>query len=176
MNKKVLLFLTAILLSVALLPSCMSYKTIPLKGTYSDGNFEEYSDKNFNAVWDNVIDFFAKRGLPIKIIDRSSGLIISGEATMPYTRENSKGELIDKTAWVVVHRIIDPANKKTVPYQSVTAEWNVRIKEVSGKTLVNVNMVNPYYTAVGDDRRTMFKKGSFQSTGVFEKMIYDIVK
>ncbi|MEP7373199.1 MAG: hypothetical protein ABI675_07375 [Chitinophagaceae bacterium] len=83
-------------LTFLLLSSCTSYKTIALKGSYSDGNFEAYSEKNKDQVWDNLIDFFAKNGISIRIIDRSSGLITSGETRAPITRENSKGELIDK--------------------------------------------------------------------------------
>lgn len=169
---------TAILLSVFFfLSSCFSLKTFPLQGSYSDGNFEGYSEKSKDVVWDNIIDFFAKSGISIRIIDKSSGLITSGETAIPWTRENSKGELIKKEAWVVIQKVVDSRTRKPVPYYSVTAEWNVRIKESNGKTLINVNLVNPtYLTLEVGGSRSLFKKGSFQSTGVFEKMIYDLVK
>lgn len=164
------------ILIVITLTSCLpSYKTIPLKSTYSDGNFEEYSDKTKDQVWDNVIDFFAKAGLSIRIIDRASGLIISGQTSLKTTYENTKGELVKKDAWVVVAKTIDQY-KKVVPATSVTGEWNVRLKEVNGKTLINVNLVSPTYIGYTTNVSTAFKKGSIQSTGVFEKMIYDIVK
>lgn len=165
-----------VLIGFSFLSSCVSYKTIPLKGSYSDGNFEGYSEKSKDVVWDNLIDYFAKTGISIRIIDRSSGLITSGETWVPITRENSKGELINKDAWVVVQKVIDVNTKKVVGYSNVTTEWNVRIKEVDKRTLINVNMVNPSYTSTVDSRRTFFKKGTFQSTGVFEKMIYEKIK
>ncbi|HEV7622373.1 MAG TPA: hypothetical protein VGO09_11590 [Flavisolibacter sp.] len=48
--------------------SC-AYKVIPLKNNYSNGNFEAATNKNKEQVWDNIIDFFAKNGLSIRIID-----------------------------------------------------------------------------------------------------------
>ena len=96
---------------ITLFSSCLSYKVIPLKGTYSDGNFEGYSDKRKDIVWDNIINFFAKSGISIRIIDRSSGLITSEESSIEFTRENTKGELLKKDAWVVIYKLIDP-NKK----------------------------------------------------------------
>lgn len=164
------------LFALSLILSC-TFKTVPLKGNYSDGNFEGYSEKSKEVVWDNIIDFFAKNGLSIHVIDKSSGLITSGKSLVPYTKENSKGELINKDAWVVIHKIIDPGSRKSIAYYNVTAEWNVRIKEMDSRTVINVNLVNPSYaiTDQGASNR-MFNKGSFQSTGVFEKLIYDKVK
>ena len=109
--------------------------------------------------------------------DKSSGLITSGRSLISYTKENSKGELINKDAWVVIYKIIDPGSRKSISYYNVTAEWNVRIKEVDNRTVINVNLVNPSYAAIlGGVSNRMFEKGTFQSTGVFEKLIYDKVK
>lgn len=136
-----------------------------MKGTYSDGNFEGYSDKRKDIVWDNIINFFAKSGISIRIIDRSSGLITSEESSIEFTRENTKGELLKKDAWVVIYKLIDPNTKKQIPYYNVTAEWNVRIKESSGKTLINVNLVNPGYSVSElASSKKFFTKGTFQST------------
>ncbi len=86
-----------------------------MKGTYSDGNFEGYSDKRKDIVWDNIINFFAKSGISIRIIDRSSGLITSEESSIEFTRENTKGELLKKDAWVVIYKLIDPNKKNKFP-------------------------------------------------------------
>jgi len=168
--------LISLLVTVAFI-SC-EMKVIPLKGKYTDGNFEAYSDKSKDVVWDNLIDFFAKRGISIKIIDRSSGLIIAGATRMPWSYENSKGIIIHKDAWIVIRKVIDPGSRKPIDPISVSGEWNVRIKEMSGKTLINVNLVNPEYSYSYQSRNTQttFKPGAFQSTGNFEKMIYDQVK
>jgi hypothetical protein len=155
----------------------MSVKTIPLKGTYSNGNFEKTTSMSKDAVWENIIEFFAKNGLPIKLIDRSSGLIISNESYLTWTFENSKGQLQNPQAWVVLAKQINPNNKTPIKYQVVTGEWNVRIKSTpANETLINVNLVNVKYTSMFTTTATQFIPGMFQSTGVFENRIYDTIK
>lgn len=167
--------ITAILLSVVLI-SC-SVKTIPLKGEYEKGSYTGQSSRSKDAVWESIIDFFAVKGIPIKLIDRSSGLIISDRSEMTYTHENSKGELMDKTAWIVLEKTIDPGSRKIIKFYNVTAEWNIRIKDSDGKTSINVNLVNPTHTAFfGEGKVVGFKQGSFQSTGVFERQVYEIIE
>lgn len=175
--KKIYFFTIAILLFC----SC-SYKTIPLKNNYSNGNFEEYSIKSVDEVWSNIIEFFAKGGISIKIIDKSSGLIVSDKTEMTWTYENKKGELVNPEAWLVIAKLIDPANQKPVKPESINGEWNIRIKQSGEKTLININLVNPTYSTyrVSGGVRSLvaynFKKGLFQSTGEFEKWIYETIK
>jgi hypothetical protein len=155
----------------------MSIKTIPLKNTYSNGNFEKTADAMKDTVWDNIIDFFAKNGLPIKLIDRSSGLIISSESYLTWTFENNKGQLQNPKAWVVLAKQINPNNKQPIKYQSVTGEWNIRIKSISDhQTLINVNLVNTKYSSPFSETVKQFTPGTFQSTGVFENWIYETIK
>ncbi len=152
-------------------------KAYPLKGTYTNGNYEQLSDKTKDQVWDNIIDFFAKNGIGIKIIDRSSGLIISGETTLTWSYENSKGELLNKDAWVAIYKIYDPGSRIVYKPYLVTGEWNIRIKEQSGKTLININLVNPSYTlSQTSASKSIFQKGYLQSTGNFEKWVYGNIK
>ena len=81
-----------LLISIAaLLFGCVSYKTVPLKNTYTNGNFEAASENTKEKVWDNIIDFFSKNGLSIRIIDRSSGLIVSNETALTWTYETKEG-------------------------------------------------------------------------------------
>jgi hypothetical protein len=152
-------------------------KVYPLKGTYTNGNFEQYSDKSKDKVWDNIIDFFAKNGISIKIIDRSSGLIISGETSLTWSFENNKGQLEKKDAWVAIYRMYDPGSRLTYKPYLVTGEWNIRIKEQNEKTLININLVNPSYTlTITSPNKTSFQKGYLQSTGNFEKWVYENIK
>ena len=170
---KILCLLFVVCLSSCYVPS----KIIPLKGTYSDGNFEEYSDKSKDEVWDNIIEFFAKSGVTIRIIDRSSGLIISGTTALTWTYEDTKGVPVKKDAYVVIQKVIDGNTKKPIRPIMVTGEWNIRIKEKDGKTLINVNLVNPsYQSSATDNVPTIFKKGAIQSTEVFERLIYEKIK
>jgi hypothetical protein len=172
--------LIAALFLTTLIVSC-TYKTVPLKGKYSDGNFEAYSDKSKDQVWENIIDFFSKKGLSIKIIDRSSGLIVSGESVLPWSYEDKNGKVEKKDAWVVIQKIIDPGTRKPIMPFRVTGEWNIRIKEKDGKTLIAINLVNPSYASSGaygspSKTPTMFEQGTLQSTGNFEKLVYEQIK
>ena len=171
---KITFLLSAFLIVLA--TSCTP-KAYPLKGTYTNGNFEAYSEKSKDAVWDNIIEFFAKNGISIRIIDRSSGLIVSGETELTWSFENKKGELENKDAWVAIYRLYDPGSRQTYKPYLVTGEWNIRIKEQNNKTLININLVNPTYTRVMTSPvKTTFQKGYVQSTGVFEKWVYEKIK
>lgn len=181
-----LFIITSIVLS-----SCFSSKIIPLKGKYPSLPIQVTTEKDFAFVWDKIIDLFAQRGLPIKIIDRSSGLIICDKTVLKTTIENSKGLLDDNEAWIVVPKTHDPGlnrdvavsgsssgvySKKMLP-NDVNGEWNVRVKSENGKTLVNVNIVNVRYEDYnGQGYSKNINIQSFASTGVFEKLILDSIK
>jgi hypothetical protein len=157
--------------------SCVSSKVIPLKGTYSNGNFEAVTSTPKDKVWDNIIDFFTKKGLSIRIIDRSSGLIISNESELTWTYEDKNGKLVKPDAFIAISKVISLSNNKPVNPTMITGEWNIRIKDASGgQTSIAVNLVNPKYITPFNPTATAFKQGAFQSTGIFEKTIYDIVK
>ncbi|MEJ7739596.1 MAG: hypothetical protein WKF97_19400 [Chitinophagaceae bacterium] len=155
-----------------------AYKITPLKGLYSDKPFEIVSDKSKDRVWDKLIDFFAQKGLSIKIIDRRSGLIISDKSALTWTFEDSKGKLINPSAWIVIEKTVDPGPNKVIKPSSVAGDWNVRIKDLpNNKTVINVNLVN-----IRAKRESVSKYGISEyeikalSTGNFEKLISDIIK
>ena len=176
MTRLKLLF-SATIVATLLLTGC-AYKITPLKGTYLDKPFEIISDKSKDQVWDKLIDFFAQKGLSIKIIDRSSGLIISDRSALTWTFEDSKGKVIDPLAWIVIEKTVDPGPNKVIKPSSVAGDWNVRIKELSNnKTSINVNLVN-----IKAKREYVSKYGVSEyeikalSTGNFEKLISEQIK
>lgn len=163
--------------SMFLLAGC-AIKTIPIKGKYLDKPYEVISDKSKEQVWDKIIDFFAQKGLSIRIIDKSSGLIISDKTALTWTFEDSKGNLINPDAWIVIEKSIDPGPNKLIKPASVSGDWNIRIKELpDNKTSINVNLVNikaksgyqGKYAANEYDIKAL-------STGNFEKLITDQIK
>jgi hypothetical protein len=169
---KTFLFLLTICLA-----GCMSIKTVPLKGAYTNGNFEKTTDKSKDQVWDNIIEFFAKNGLPIKLIDKASGLIVSSESELTWTFEDKKGQLLKPDAWIVIAKQINPNNQKPIKPTIITGEWNIRVKQNSPtETLINVNLVSPKYVTAFTQVATQFSKGTFQSTGNFENWIYNTIK
>ena len=160
-----------------------SLKTIPIKGTYLKTPYIITSDKNFEQVWDKLIDLFAQKGLPIKIIDKNSGLIISEKLILPITIELKSGQLKNPSAFIVVAQVYDPGSRKYYPigryYNSifgVSGEWNVRIKKNDDKTIINVNLVNVTYEyeLAHVPKQILLKE--YQSTGVFENLIADAIK
>ncbi len=164
------------------LTQCTS-KIAPVTKTYQDKPYEIISDNNRDIVWDKIVDFFAKKGLSIKLIDRSSGLIVSDETNLTYTHEDDKGNLKNPKAWVVLNRIYRYGSKLYIEPSTVTGEWNIRIKSTpENKTNINVNLVNIKYTFLNSsglpDKYSLDyrNKSSGQSTGQFEALIAGNIK
>jgi hypothetical protein len=150
-----------------------------LKGNYQNTPYQIETTKSFDEVWSNVIDMFATKGLSIKIIDKSSGLIISDKTSFisSFTYENKEGLLIKPNAFIVINMIksLGVVFHPTI----ITGEWNIRIKKNEEKTLINVNLVNinAMYTSPptqSSPARTLNLEA--KSTGVFEKIIADIIR
>jgi hypothetical protein len=166
---------------VVFLAGC-SVKQFPVKNQYLAGPYQTTSSSSKDETWEKIIDFFSQKGLPIKLIDKSSGLIVSEASNLPVTVEGNQGNLSDPNAWVVVPAVNDKFKKKLIiaPYHgNVTGEWNIRIKSTDeNKTLINVNLVNLKYKV----REPMANYERFidattaKSTGSFEKLVADYVK
>jgi hypothetical protein len=107
---------------VILLIQC-SPKIVPIKITYQIKPFEAISDNNKDVVWDKIVDFFAKNGLSIKLIDRSSGLIVSDATKLTYTHENAKGDVLNPLAWVVLNKVYKAGNRLYIEPLTITGEW-----------------------------------------------------
>jgi hypothetical protein len=180
---KMLLAGTILIISITLY-SC-AFKTIPIKGQYPEGPYQDTTTLTKDAVWDKIIDFYAQKGLSIKIIDRSSGLIISDRTVLTTTFEDNKGQPIKPAAWIVLPKTINPNDRKPFAPGLITGEWNIRIKELSDKrTSINVNLVNINGTEeiiakVGTSYKTTKQAiplTRYKSTGNFEKMITEYIK
>ncbi len=175
MKKKFFAFVIAVTLT-----SCFG-GMIPLKGKYQDAPFQATSTNNKEVVWGKVIDMFAQKGLSIKIIDKSSGLIVSERSKLLWTYEDKNGQLENSDAHIVIEKpkkqgvgVINPQEPL-----AVTGEWNIRVKDSdNGGTLINVNLVNIKQTIPGANRYSGNQEVSVSgtSTGNFEKIIYDTVK
>lgn len=145
--------------------------------------FQIETDKKFDEVWSNLIDLFAQKGLPIKIIDKSSGLIISENGELTYTIELDNGKLKNKDAFIVVPKIYNPGSRKIYPINSymqssepIYGEWNIRIKTVDNKTMINVNIVNVFYSYYLGAHIYKQPLTDYKSTGVFENLIAQTIK
>lgn len=172
MYKLLLFFFFSLMLS-----SCAP-KVYILKGSYPAPPIIYNSEKNFETVWSNVIDLFAQKGVPIQLVDKASGLIVSGSASLTWSFEDKTGNLIKKDAWVALPKIIDKGNNKLIKPYAVYGSWNIRIKADGGKTSINTNLYNisAVYNNVAAYTKPAMAISDGRSTGNFEKFIYDIVK
>lgn len=179
--KQITIKSSLLLFSILLLNSCVSIQNIPLKGNYLDKPYQTVSNKSFEQVWTNIIDLFATKGLSIKLIDKSSGLIISEKTSFlnDYTFEDKTGNLENKEASVVLNKIGYSGNKSFKP-EKITGEWNIRIKDNgNNETLVNVNLTNIDATLfIAGSKYSPASTLTFngKSTGKFEELISTLIK
>lgn len=168
-----------LVISLMLILSGCSIERYELSGDYSNEPTIITSTKSFDSVWSNVIDLFATKGLSIKIIDKSSGIIVSEKSSFldHYTFEY-KGKLEYPKKWIVLESIYVMGNQWEP--DKLTAEWNVRIKSIpSGGCTVNVNLTNIEATKHFDASKYSAASNydiKGYSTGVFENKIASIVK
>lgn len=157
-----------------LLISCAP-KITPIKGDYLNKPYSITSDQNKDAIWDKIIDLFAQKGISIKLVDRSSGLIVSDKTALTYSWEDTKGALVKKDAWVVIPKVFDRGSMKLIKPSIIIGDWNIRIKATpDNKTAINVNLVNIRGSYLLDSHTEVPIDG--KSTGAFEQMIADNIK
>ena len=162
-------------LSLILMTSCVSY--VSLTKNYKESIIKE-SVINSNSYWDNIIDFFAENGIPIKNMDKQSGLIISDEFTIPtkyITGENENGNLINPNAWIASGYWNNGPYKlgphgDLIPKCKVTFVVRIR-QDVNAKIFVNLNVLdcNHFFKGNGTLPSHTWEFNDVQSTGVFEK-------
>ena len=168
-------------IAIIILASCITVKSYPIRGNYPAQPFEISSTQTFDQAWDKLIDLFAQKGLPIKIIDRSSGLIISDRTALKATNEDKNLLPRDKNSWIVVPYVYSFAKNKKVSMESVPnvyGEWNVRIKKMAEGVLINVNIVNVVTEEPASYKTpaTLVRIPDYKSTGVFENIIATFIK
>lgn len=176
--------------------SCHIPKPLAVQGTnYPKLPILVKSDKSFEDVWGNIIDLFAQNGISIKIIDKSSGIIISDKTEFISTTEDDNNNIVNPDAHIVVGHKFDPGSNKYVPInRSLThgknlypiyGEWNIRVKMDGNECIVNVNIVNltydePQSTSINSSNVFLVSRkilpDFFRTTGVFENKIAEIIK
>src|SRR5580658_10591431 len=94
------------LFCLLLIYSC-SYKFAPLRGNYPDRPFISFTTKPVDYVWNKIIELSSQNGLPIKIVDKSSGLIVFEKCRLSFTCEDKNGKLLNRAAFIVVPAAYD---------------------------------------------------------------------
>ena len=156
--------------------SC-SLQKIPLASN-NKPNTIYYSDKSREEVWGKIIELFARNGIGISLIDKSSGLIVSYKTNFSnrITQENDKGELINPNAYVVSSKVLNSLGMNIFPNEA-TGSWNIRLFEDKGRTAIEVNLTNievTYVERVG--MSTNHVSFDAKSTKVFEQEIAEYIK
>lgn len=177
-------------MTVLMVMSSCTSKIYPVKNSYATLPFLVKSDKSFDQVWDKLIDLFAQNGLSIKLIDRSSGLIISDYSAILATWEDKDNDLVHDNAYVVIPKYKNKNLQAYVPivgtyYKKsdlkkpviLRGEWNVRVKKDADGSSINVNLVNVFHFYT-DSKGIAHKESmdEYVSTGNFEKAISTIIK
>ena len=148
--------------------SCSSVKT--LQGYY-ENTYTIESSKSFDEVWDNVIDYFAQNAIPISMMEKDSGLIISTKVSVPQTVEVN-GKPYDPNAFVVVPNY----NIKNIATATMT--FNVRVRKYDEKIKVTVTTsdVQGYYWQLNTITLMSDKVAvNGSSTGVFERRLAELI-
>ena len=169
-------------MGLLLFASC-SPKIVPLKSAYNTKSTELTSTADFEKVWEKVVAMFAKRGVVVKVIDKSSGFISVHYTSAPFTSEDKDGKLMDSAAWVVVPKIYSPLGRKYYTGTEGPIDWNIYVKRSTSYIVtINIklvddptimNLFSPAYP-IEPTKRT-YKVTAF-TTGVFEKLFADQLK
>ena len=181
-----------LLLIVVILCSCIGTKPIAYKSTYPTTPIIFNSNKNFEQVWDKLVDVFAQKGFSIRLIDKSSGLIVSQKSLLSTTFEGKDGKPINPNAYIVVPAVnwngrLVPitgsnagayATEKQIQAIPVSGDWNVRVKSNGAGSTINVNINNLFYDSYFAATKLYLPVSisNAKTMGVFEKELSDIIK
>lgn len=159
------------LIFILSISSCARH--IPIKGTYKEGSIKAEFEFSYDKVWEGVIELIAERGLDVKMVDKSSGLIISDRNS--FFGHNTYEEAVSKPknpkAFILTSRTSD--NYNPMPYADVSAVYNIRVKsEGLEKTLVSINLhsikiptTSPFFPyrgiSLGNFERSLFDDINF---------------
>jgi hypothetical protein len=170
-------------LPIFLLFASCAPKLIPLKNNYDTKPFELTTSSDFETVWGKIIEMFAKKGIGVKIIDKSSGFIVAQNTTAPITTEDKNGKLLNPNAWAVTQKLYDPGSRKYFYAKEGTIEWNIYIKRnIDNTTTININLIDVttvtsvYSLGYTVAPTTKTFKTRALTTGVFEKQIAEQIK
>lgn len=164
--KNIILPLCVIVLS---LQGCVTIGTVRIKGKYQEGPIRMEVAKSYDETWNKVIDFISDIGLNVKMVDKSSGLVISDPTSFfgQTSIEDKDGKMINPKAYIVTSRTNDPNVKN--PIKNTTASYNLRVKEITpGKSVVSVLLYNINVQGYSD---VFIHEG--RSTGNFERWVLD---
>jgi hypothetical protein len=125
---------TCLTIAILLLACGCNPVGVLLKGNYSDQPTLIFSTKSIDSSWSNLNELFTRKGLAIKKIDTTNGLIITKEIPInaAYTFENKDGQLENPEAWVVLTKVFN--KKKQWKPKRIYGQWSIQISELEPGT------------------------------------------
>lgn len=133
-----LVLLCATMVSLAVLQ--VSCAPSVLYGSYTARNTIE-TTRNYDDVWNEVVDFFADNGISISNIEKASGLIVAQSITFGGDKitveSKTTHEPVSKDAYIVI-----PDTDGQIRDASATADFNVRVKNYGDRVVITINIVN----------------------------------
>jgi hypothetical protein len=171
-----------LLLTVAI--SSCAMKEVPLKNKYDEKPFEITTTSDFETVWGKTIEYFAKSGIGVKLLDKATGFIVAQNTAAPITVEDKNGKLENPDAWAVTAKMYDPGSKMYYHSETeVPIEWNIYMKKnTDGGTTININLIkveasiSMYNFGQTTSNPSRIIKTRALTTGVFERRLADIIK
>lgn len=172
MKNRILLFVTL----VAVIASCKTLSTYYLKGVYREEPYASALNGPSDVLWDKAIRALEMKGIKnFSIISKENGVIVSEpfDFINNYTRENTKGELIDQNAFVVIGNFHTISGKQ-LPPDSIQGVVIVRFKQENGSAKIEVSITRLrflYTYQKGSDIAREITDIPVKSTGMLEKFI-----
>lgn len=183
------LFLNLFMKTFSVLFACCFFliscsHTTAIKNQYVAKPVIYKSELNLDQTWDKLVDYISQNKFSIKLIDKTSGLIVFENPNTTATIENKDAGLVHPDAFVVV-----PSKKNgimlDVPVTGkfytkadfkdpalVNGEWTVRLKTEDGKVSVSTDLKKVTYNKRKNSRKIR-TQDVFESTGKFEKILAD---
>ena len=171
---------------MGLMTSC-SPTLLVLKSSYPIDN-TVVVNTSYDAVWANVVDFFAMNNLPIGVLEKDSGIIVASNVNIGeslVTMEDENGTVMNPSAWFVMPYLNKFNGFKCVGNKA-TCSFNVRVRKVDDtKTSISVNLGTIQGIRILELINTLtFKKyledmpskETCVSTGIFEKDLLNLFK
>lgn len=162
-----------LMIVMAMLYGC-NPNVVPLKGNYSNNPVEITSAKPVDSIWSTITDIFATNGLPVKSINRQTGIIITKKIPFNsmYTFEDDNSVLQQPQAWVVISKIFN--KKKQWKPAEIFSQWTVQITE-SPKGTATIK-IDPVVICTWFPNSFTTMETREQSTGKFEQLLKHALK
>lgn len=120
----------------------LGYHTVAIQNQYPK-SASATTSKTFEQAWSRAIDIMAETGMQVKILDKSSGIIVSEPYKLTSTFEdiNHGNQLANANADVVCLK--EYVGNNYLGYSvNATGNFNIRIKTENNQTSITVNLTN----------------------------------